>query len=316
MAKVFKSVTHIIEIAESFMDKTDLVLCQLLLANSRLSYRELADTLDLSVTAVHNRIQNLVESGIIRKFTAKLGPSLNAIHVLIFGSSRIYPGRELNAKLQQHGSIYWLAIGGGNFLYVGAYLRNISELESLVSYIKKEAGMPEPIVGLTYSVAPFPVVRSVDDSIIYALDYQIIRSLKHNSRKATSDVAEELGVSAKTVRRRLSRMIKNGLIELSIDWYPDASNDIFTVFHVQTKPETDKNAVDNVFKKYSPNLIFYWGFSNIPNTLVAFVWTSTMKELQNIRENLEHEASVQATTPNILYTGYIFNCWRDQIPEK
>jgi DNA-binding Lrp family transcriptional regulator len=199
-------------------------------------------------------------------------------------------------------------------LYIGAYLRNISELESLVSYIKKEAGIPEPTVGLTYSVAPFPVVSS--DSTIYALDYQIIRSLKDNSRKATSDVAEELGVSAKTVRRRLSRMIKNGLIELSIEWYPDTSNDIFTVFHFQTKPETDKNAVDNVFKKYSPNLIFYWGFSNIPNTFVAFVWTRTMKELQNIRENFEHEAAVQATAPNILYTGYIFNCWRDQIPEK
>jgi DNA-binding Lrp family transcriptional regulator len=308
--------SHIFETVESTMDKTDIVLSQLLLANSRLSYRELADMLHLSVTAVHNRIQNLVESGIIRKFTAKLGLALSGIHVLVFGSSRIYPGRELNAKLQQHGSIYWLAIGGGNFLYVGAYLRNISELESLVSYIKKEAGMPEPIVGLTYSVAPLPVVRSAGDSTIYALDYQIIHSLKDNSRKATSDVAEELGVSAKTVRRRLSRMIKNGLIDLSIEWYPDASNDIITVFHVRTKPETDKNAVDKLFKKYSPNVIFYWGFSNIPNTFLAFVWTSTMKELQSVRESLEHEAAVQATTPNILYTGYIFNCWRDQIPEK
>jgi DNA-binding Lrp family transcriptional regulator len=317
MAKVFKSVTHIIEMAEPFMDKTDLVLCQLLLANSRLSYRDLADTLDLSVTAVHNRIQNLVESGIIRKFTAKLGLlASNTIHVFIFGSSRINPGRELNSKLQQHGSIYWLAIGGGNFLYVGAYLRNISELEPLVSYIKKEAGMTEPTVGLTYSVPPFPAFPSAGDNKLYALDYQIIRSLKDNSRKATSDIAEELGVSAKTARRRLSRMMKNGLIELSIEWYPDASNDIFTVFHVQTKPETDKNAVDKLFKKYSPNVIFYWGFGNIPNTFVALVWTSTMKELQSIRESLEHEADVQSTVPNILYTGYIFNCWRDQIPEK
>jgi DNA-binding Lrp family transcriptional regulator len=287
------------------------------LADSRLSYRELANILNLSVTAVHNRIQALVESGIIRKFTAKIGViSSNAIHVLIFGNSKINPVRELNAKLQQHGSIYWLAIGGGNFLYVGAYLRNISELESLVSYVKKEAGMPEPAVGLTYSFPPLPAVPSVCDRTLYALDYQIIRSLKDNSRKATSDVAEELGVSAKTVRRRLSRMIKNGLIELSIEWYPDASNDIMTIFHVQTKPDTDTNTVDKLFKKYSPNVIFHWGFSNIPNTFVAIVWTSTMKELQSVRESLEHETVVQATAPNILYTGYIFESWRNQIPEK
>jgi DNA-binding Lrp family transcriptional regulator len=58
------------------LDKTDVILCQLLLANSRLSYRELAEKLDLSVTAIHNRIQSLVEMGIIRKFTAK--PSIYA----------------------------------------------------------------------------------------------------------------------------------------------------------------------------------------------------------------------------------------------
>ena len=64
------------------MDKTDVILSQLLLANSRRSYRELAEKLNLSVTAVHNRIQSLIEMGIIRKFIAR--PSVfaaNAIHV-------------------------------------------------------------------------------------------------------------------------------------------------------------------------------------------------------------------------------------------
>jgi hypothetical protein len=39
---------------------------------------------------------------------------------------------------------------------------------------------------------------------LYDLDYQIFRSSKDNSCKATSEIAEELSVSAKTVRRRLS----------------------------------------------------------------------------------------------------------------
>jgi hypothetical protein len=43
------------------MDKTDIVLCQLLLGNSRCSYRGLVDILNLSVTAVHKRIQDLIE---------------------------------------------------------------------------------------------------------------------------------------------------------------------------------------------------------------------------------------------------------------
>jgi DNA-binding Lrp family transcriptional regulator len=301
------------------MDRTDLIICQLLLLNSRRSYRELADALNLSVTAVHKRIQSLVELGVIRKFTAKIGfGALNAIHVIIFGASKITPLHDLKAKLAKQGSIYWLAIGGGNFLYIGAYLKSIAELEPLVNFCKETAGMLEPNVGITSFASPFinPEAYRTHDTTLYDLDYQIIRSLKDNSRKATSEIAEELRVSAKTVRRRLSRMMTLGLVELSIEWYPDASNDIITIFHFQLKPQADRNSVGTIFKKYSPNMIFYWGFSNIPNSFIAFVWTNTMKELQGIRENLEHEEAMRSVSPNILYTGYIFRTWRDELLEK
>jgi hypothetical protein len=99
---------------------------------------------------------------------------------------------------------------------------------------------------------------------------------------------------------------------LSIEWYPDASNDIITLFNIHLKPETNQNTVGALFKKYSPNMMFYWAFSNIPNSFIAFVWTSTMKELQNIRESFEHEDTIQSVAPNILYIGYIFNTWRDK----
>ena len=297
------------------MDKTDVILCQLLLANSRLSYRKLAEKLDLSVTAIHNRIQSLIELGIIRKFTAK--PSIyaqNAIHIFIYGNSKTNSIRDLSPKLQKHGSIYWLAVGGGNFLYLGAYLKNIAELEPLARFVKENAEMPEPAVGLTFSPIP-PFLRNVKvDSKLCELDYKIIRSLKDDSRKATSVIAEELGVSAKTVSRRLTRMINNYLIELSIEWYPDASNDIISAFHIHLKPDAPPNTPDVIIQKYYPNTLFYWGFSNIPNEYIFFVWTPTSKDLKDIRDKIEQEPSVQSVAPNIIYTGYVLKSWRDEIP--
>jgi hypothetical protein len=41
-----------------------------------------------------------------------------------------------------------------------------------------------------------------------------------------------------------------------------------------------------------------------------------MNELQSLRENLEKEPGVASIVPNILYTGYMFNTWRDQLVEK
>lgn len=254
--------------------------------------------------------------GIIRKFNAKL--TLFAKHgilVFIFGSSKTKSIHDLNPKLEKHGSIYWLAIGGGNFLYVGAYLKNISELEPLVSFVRQTAEMPEPTVGLTVMpVSQFIAKGANPDTKLCELDYKIIHSLKDDSRKPASVVAQELGVSAKTVRHRLARMVKNFMVMLSIDWYPDASNDIISTFHVQLKPDADSNIPNMIWQKHSPNIMFYWGFSNIPNTYIFFTWTPTAKELRETRESLEREPAVQAVAPNIIYTGYIFNTWLDDIP--
>jgi DNA-binding Lrp family transcriptional regulator len=299
------------------MDKIDVILCQLLLANSRLSYRELAEKLDLSVTAVHNRIQSLIDTGIIRKFTANLSIfAQNAIHVFIFGNSKTISITNLKLKIEKQGSIYWLAVAGGNVLYVGAYLRNIAELESLVRFVKETAEMPEPTVGLTGSPMPFYLQNSKIDikNDLCELDYKIIRSLKGDSRKPTSVVAEELGVSTKTIRRRLTRMINNFQIQFSIEWYPDASNDIMSIFHVNLKDDANPNIPNVLLQKHYPNTIFYWSFSNIPGSYVFMVWTPTSKELKDIRESFEQETALKSVAPNIIYTGYIFPTWRDQTP--
>jgi len=299
------------------MDDTDVIISQLLLANSRLSYRELAEKLDLSVTAVHNRIQSLIELGIIRKFTAGINPfTQNAIHVFIYGSSKTDSISNLKLKMENQGSIYWLAVGGGNILYIGAYLKNLGDLEHLVRFVKETAEMPEPTVGLTGS--PMPTLlknaKTNPDTKLCELDYKIIRSLQNESRKATSDIAEELGVSTKTVRRRLNRMVNNYQIQFSIEWYPDASNDIMSIFHINLKDDANPNVPNLILQKHYPNTIFYWSFSNIPDSYVFMLWTQTTKELKDIRESMEQEPAIKSVTPNMIYTGYIFKNWRDKIP--
>jgi len=119
------------------MDKIDVILSLLLLQNSRQTYRELAKVCELSVNAVHKRVQGLIDAGIIRRFTTKISLSaLNAINVIVFGESVITSQDEVREKLGNQENIYWVANGGGNFLYIGLYLRNISEMDACVSFIK------------------------------------------------------------------------------------------------------------------------------------------------------------------------------------
>lgn len=205
-------------------------------------------------------------------------------------------------------------MGGGNVLYIGAYLKNIAELEPLVRFIKEKAEVPEPTVGITFSPIPPFLQNAKTSSMLCELDFKIIRSLKDDSRKATSVIAEEIGISAKTVSRRLTRMISNYLVELSIDWYPDASNDIISAFHIQLKPDVNPNTPNVIIQKYYPNTLFYRGFSNIPTEYIFFVWTPTSKELKDLRDKIEQEPTIQSVAPNIIFTGYVLKTWRDEIP--
>ena len=58
-------------------------------------------------------------------------------------------------------------------------------------------------------------------------DYQILVSLRDNSQKDIVDVATELGTSVSTVRRRLGRMEKHGLVSYTIHYDLTPPGDIF-----------------------------------------------------------------------------------------
>ncbi len=103
------------------MDKTDMILIQLLLQNSRRPYRELADTLNLSVNAAHKRIHELIESGILRTFTAKINLSAfeKAVSVWVWGRSEAKSLDEIITKLGKDSS-------GSNDQTLNALLRNVT----------------------------------------------------------------------------------------------------------------------------------------------------------------------------------------------
>jgi DNA-binding Lrp family transcriptional regulator len=296
------------------MDATDIKICQLLLENSRLPYDDLAGKLGLSINAVHKRVRALVDLGIIRAFIAR--PSLiarNAISIWIYGRSQSTRLHQAHLKLQKNDCTYWVAYAGGEFLYVGAYLHDISELASYVTFVRDEAQMIDPTVGILPSM---PKRVSADD--LHKIDYQIISSMHKDSRKPLADVASELHVSARTVRNRLDRLIDERLIDLTVDFYPDASNDIFSLLHLSLAPEASIAAtVMSLVENFSPNFLFAVPFSNLPNQIVSFMWTNTMKQLEELRAKVETTKGINSVILNVLQIGYSFETWRDKmIPER
>jgi len=54
------------------MDEIDFIILKKLMENSRVTYRELAEIIDMSVSSTYKRINKLLEDEVIEAFTARL----------------------------------------------------------------------------------------------------------------------------------------------------------------------------------------------------------------------------------------------------
>ena len=265
------------------MDEIDLItIRKLLLENSRLTYRELAESTNMSVSAIHKHIKSLVDNGIINVFIAQ--PSvlaLKCLWVLIFGTSNAKSIDAISEELGQHESINLVSTAGGKFLYISAFLRDISELQDFNSYVSRTAHIIEPTIGILnvpYVTTPEPLTT---------IDYKILKTLNRDARKPITDIADDIGLSAKTVRKRINRMIENKLASFTIEWTPMHENSFMVVFHLFLNEGTNINStIQHIYEKYSKNIAYCINYSNIPNFITFHTWAKTTKDSQRIQEEL------------------------------
>ncbi|MFW9998480.1 MAG: winged helix-turn-helix transcriptional regulator [Candidatus Hodarchaeota archaeon] len=300
------------------MDEIDISISLMLLVNSRIPYKELAEKFNMSVNSIHKRVKSLVDLEVIQGFNAKLGfPNFPGItNILIFGFSDLRQKKQLINKLGENECIYNVTQGSGNAFYIHAYLRNISELDALVSFIRKTGNLTDLIVGIDKDMPPIALeelkVRPLTD-----LDYLIIKSLKENSRKSISDIALEVGASTKTIRRRLERLTENFLVQFQIDWYPDKTGIIPLMINLKldsSKIIDDKEFKEKLIKVFGSKILITWSFSNLPNLKFVFIWAQSMKELQEI-QNLLLSENYEKVDLTILIEGKMFPTWIDTFLE-
>lgn len=127
------------------MDAIDLSLVELLRANARLSYAELARQVGLSAPAVHERVGKLEASGVIRGYRADVEPEAIGLGVTaLIGIVQDSGGDtdDVLAAFRQMSEIescYFMA-GVESFL-LKARVETIAELELLIVRLNRTAGV-------------------------------------------------------------------------------------------------------------------------------------------------------------------------------
>ena len=273
------------------MDTLDRFILNELSFQGRVSFTELADKYGVSLSTVKNRVEALVEEGVILNFVAQLPLRVMKASIAIISLDiRADTKVEDLIGLGEHPFITALGVGYELEGFAIAIYRTNDELTQTIDHLQSsefvESAQAFPIVG-----PPAPIDSSQTKSIdsLKKLDWKILQSLQWDGRKTLGEIASDVGASVPTVRKRLAFMRKHNLIEETIHINPAATDKRLVVMFVLHSPvvvQMEYFQLDRLLREWFPET--YWlGFrmADRPEIMLAFVIGSA-KDASQIRSEL------------------------------
>ena len=98
------------------IDETDKKILNILQKNDKVSYRELADELELAASTIHNRVKKMIEEEIIKKFAAIIDPSKIGYNTIALVGLRVDPLKmnEIAGKIASYEETQLVVISSGD----------------------------------------------------------------------------------------------------------------------------------------------------------------------------------------------------------
>lgn len=285
-----------------------MALSRMLMRNSRTPYSELGKELGLSPQMVHRRVQHLMDVEIIRGTYAALSfKAMKAMWVIVHGWSKANSMDEVAKELRDDQHVAIMQVASGNYVYVHGNVTDAVGLGELVSSVQRGAKLSEPQVGIVHT-------PPLEHAGLSGMDLRIIKALANDTRRPVNEIAEELGTTAKTVRRRLDRLMKEDLVQLSINWQPDTMGDMVSQIHLVLKDGVpNERAAYLMIKKYGPGIIRSYTFSNVPGLIVLTYCNRNAREMQDTCKELEGEGIFTSVVPNVIRAIYHFPEHREAV---
>lgn len=124
------------------MDEKDKKILQLLKKNGRESYGNLGNKVGLSEGAIRKRIKTLSNSGIIRKFTVKIGEVEGAEAITLLSTSPSSPTQEVSKRIKEIPNVETIYEVTGEYDIVAIITGiNIVEVNECIEKIRRANGI-------------------------------------------------------------------------------------------------------------------------------------------------------------------------------
>ena len=127
-----------------YADKTDEKIMEFLRNDSRESFVDIGKKLKLSESAVRRRVKNLVDSGIIKKFTVEIGESNTTSAIVLISVESSMDTSKVSARLTKLAGVKTVyEITGQYDIAVIIRAPNITEINSSIDSLRKIPGVSD-----------------------------------------------------------------------------------------------------------------------------------------------------------------------------
>lgn len=258
----------------------------MLARNGRLSYRNIGQNVGMTTKSVKSRVDRMLAVKVIEKFLTRLNPSVIGYKetcALALRKNEI--SQEIVERINLVGDIqYQFEVMGGVIGFDIAIKEGTEDKIELLFNSLRNA-----MLGMIRSRN-----RQTSQNLTQS-DYAIIKELIKNPRMEIRDIAAATSISPKTVRRRVDRMIRNHVLEFSIQPNPDAMKGYIVFFlDVKIKSTTHhQNILQKIYEELHEHLMLSSDMSSQEDSIGLLFGSKDTSGIESIRSRIESFYGVQ-----------------------
>ena len=194
----------------SKIDNLDMKILSNLLNNCRESDRQIGQEIGLSGVSVRSRIEKMLKSKLIEKFTLKIEPHLLGYNVIYL----VTTGQDVNEIVKQVklvGEPFFVVPCVGGYSACGIVVKG--EVEQKIAIIKN-------ILKQVRILNIFEAEDAGIESNLTKTDLDVIEQLLNNPLEQIDVVAKNAKISSKTVARSIEKLQENPAFQFTLTYDP------------------------------------------------------------------------------------------------
>ena len=264
------------------MDNLDIKILSRLLNNCRESDRQIGIELGISGGAVRARIQKMLESGIIEKFSLKVEPPVLGYSILYF----VVSGEDVDEILEQLslvGEPYFVVPCVGGITVCGIVIKeNVRQKIEIASKLMKDVKV----------LSIFEAENPGFSTNITKTDLEILSELSKDPRQKIEKIAKNTNYSTKTITRCIEKLSENEGIQFTLVYDPKKIDGYI--------PHAVLAWIDGDLKKTLENMNdeFSESYLQIPfiakNQIVLFMYSESIFEMDELTQKVRNIKNVKS----------------------